>query len=203
MAELGDGIGNREALAIEHPMRDWGSVAYLAMAEAKLDHRAEAEKDGADKRPAPQAKDLGAGKHHTLNVVGKELTCHWFHLFERFRIRCAQHATFGDDSRDVFGRGHVEGRVADAHTVGRHLLAGVVRHFPGRALLDGDLVAGGGGEVERVPVVAVPDPDRCDEEVGEASADDVISLARTVRDGVCDVFGVTLTPEPVLVGCSF
>jgi UDP-N-acetylmuramate dehydrogenase len=37
---------------------------------------------------------------------------------------------------------------------------------------------------------------------GRASADDVISLARTVRDGVRDVFGVTLTPEPVLVGCS-
>ena len=37
---------------------------------------------------------------------------------------------------------------------------------------------------------------------GGASADDVISLARTVRDGVRDVFGVTLTPEPVLVGCS-
>ena len=37
---------------------------------------------------------------------------------------------------------------------------------------------------------------------GSASADDVISLARTVRDGVRDVFGVTLTPEPVLVGCS-
>jgi UDP-N-acetylmuramate dehydrogenase len=30
----------------------------------------------------------------------------------------------------------------------------------------------------------------------------MISLARTVRDGVRDVFGVTLTPEPVLVGCS-
>ena len=37
---------------------------------------------------------------------------------------------------------------------------------------------------------------------GGAKADDVISLARTVRDGVCDVFGVTLKPEPVLVGCS-
>jgi len=37
---------------------------------------------------------------------------------------------------------------------------------------------------------------------GEASVDDVISLARTVRNGVRDVFGVTLTPEPVLVGCS-
>lgn len=37
---------------------------------------------------------------------------------------------------------------------------------------------------------------------GGASADDVISLARTVRDRVRDVFGVTLTPEPVLVGCS-
>jgi UDP-N-acetylmuramate dehydrogenase len=37
---------------------------------------------------------------------------------------------------------------------------------------------------------------------GGATAADVISLARTVRDGVRDVFGVTLTPEPVLVGCS-
>jgi UDP-N-acetylmuramate dehydrogenase len=37
---------------------------------------------------------------------------------------------------------------------------------------------------------------------GGASADDVISLARTVRDGVRGVFDVTLTPEPVLVGCS-
>ncbi|BBX47908.1 UDP-N-acetylmuramate dehydrogenase [Mycobacterium cookii] len=37
---------------------------------------------------------------------------------------------------------------------------------------------------------------------GEASADDVLALARTVRDGVRDVFGVTLVPEPVLVGCS-
>jgi UDP-N-acetylmuramate dehydrogenase len=37
---------------------------------------------------------------------------------------------------------------------------------------------------------------------GEASAADVVALARTVRDGVRDVFGVTLLPEPVLVGCS-
>ena len=37
---------------------------------------------------------------------------------------------------------------------------------------------------------------------GAASADDVVALARTVRDGVRDVFGITLTPEPVLVGCS-
>jgi UDP-N-acetylmuramate dehydrogenase len=37
---------------------------------------------------------------------------------------------------------------------------------------------------------------------GEASAADVVALARTVRDGVRDVFGVTLIPEPVLVGCS-
>jgi UDP-N-acetylmuramate dehydrogenase len=37
---------------------------------------------------------------------------------------------------------------------------------------------------------------------GGASTDDVVGLARTVRDGVRDVFGVTLTPEPVLVGCS-
>jgi UDP-N-acetylmuramate dehydrogenase len=37
---------------------------------------------------------------------------------------------------------------------------------------------------------------------GAATAGDVVALARTVRDGVADVFGITLTPEPVLVGCA-
>ncbi|WP_156687698.1 UDP-N-acetylmuramate dehydrogenase [Mycobacterium sp. Marseille-P9652] len=36
---------------------------------------------------------------------------------------------------------------------------------------------------------------------GGATAADVIELARTVRDGVRDVFAVTLRPEPVLFGC--
>lgn len=36
---------------------------------------------------------------------------------------------------------------------------------------------------------------------GTATTADVLTLARTVRDGVRDVFGITLTPEPVLVGC--
>jgi UDP-N-acetylmuramate dehydrogenase len=37
---------------------------------------------------------------------------------------------------------------------------------------------------------------------GGAGAAEVVALARRVRDGVRDVFGVTLVPEPVLVGCS-
>ena len=37
---------------------------------------------------------------------------------------------------------------------------------------------------------------------GDATANDVIALARTVRDGVRDRFGVNLVPEPVLLGCS-
>jgi UDP-N-acetylmuramate dehydrogenase len=37
---------------------------------------------------------------------------------------------------------------------------------------------------------------------GEATADDVLALARDVRDGVRDAFGVILVPEPVLVGCA-
>jgi UDP-N-acetylmuramate dehydrogenase len=37
---------------------------------------------------------------------------------------------------------------------------------------------------------------------GPASTTDVVGLARTVRDGVYDAFGITLTPEPVLVGVS-
>ena len=37
---------------------------------------------------------------------------------------------------------------------------------------------------------------------GSATAADLLALARTVRDGVRDAFGVTLVPEPVLVGVS-
>ena len=37
---------------------------------------------------------------------------------------------------------------------------------------------------------------------GEARTADVLALARTVRDGVRAAFGVTLEPEPVLLGCS-
>ncbi len=37
---------------------------------------------------------------------------------------------------------------------------------------------------------------------GGARTSDVLDLARTVRDGVRVAFGVTLVPEPVLVGCS-
>ena len=37
---------------------------------------------------------------------------------------------------------------------------------------------------------------------GPATADDVIALAREVRDGVRRAFGVELHPEPVWVGCS-
>ncbi|WP_347349653.1 UDP-N-acetylmuramate dehydrogenase [Nigerium sp.] len=37
---------------------------------------------------------------------------------------------------------------------------------------------------------------------GGAKASDLVALARTVRDGVRDAFGVTLVPEPVLLGVS-
>jgi UDP-N-acetylmuramate dehydrogenase len=35
---------------------------------------------------------------------------------------------------------------------------------------------------------------------GNATTADVIALARTVRDGVREVFGIELTPEPILIG---
>ncbi|KUI36319.1 UDP-N-acetylenolpyruvoylglucosamine reductase [Mycobacterium sp. IS-1496] len=37
---------------------------------------------------------------------------------------------------------------------------------------------------------------------GNATTADVIALARTVRDGVRTAFGIELTPEPTLVGCT-
>ncbi|MFZ0834171.1 MAG: UDP-N-acetylmuramate dehydrogenase, partial [Mycobacterium sp.] len=37
---------------------------------------------------------------------------------------------------------------------------------------------------------------------GGATAADIVALARTIRDGVRDAFGITLIPEPVLVGVT-
>lgn len=37
---------------------------------------------------------------------------------------------------------------------------------------------------------------------GGASAEDILAVGREVRDGVVRKFGITLHPEPVLVGCS-
>lgn len=37
---------------------------------------------------------------------------------------------------------------------------------------------------------------------GGASTEDVLTIAREVRDGVVREFGITLVPEPVLVGCA-
>lgn len=37
---------------------------------------------------------------------------------------------------------------------------------------------------------------------GGAGSEDVLALARTIRDGVRAAFGITLVPEPVLVGCA-
>ncbi|ACZ29642.1 UDP-N-acetylmuramate dehydrogenase [Xylanimonas cellulosilytica DSM 15894] len=37
---------------------------------------------------------------------------------------------------------------------------------------------------------------------GAATADDLVALARVIRDGVLDAYGVALEPEPVLVGVS-
>src|SRR5699024_3311116 len=37
---------------------------------------------------------------------------------------------------------------------------------------------------------------------GHARTEDLLALAREVRDGVHEAFGITLRPEPVLVGCE-
>ena len=37
---------------------------------------------------------------------------------------------------------------------------------------------------------------------GGATAEDILDLARTIRDGVRTLYGITLTPEPVFVGLS-
>jgi len=72
-------------------------------------------------------------------------------VMERLNVGGAEDAALGDDGGDVFGGCDVEGGVADADAVGRELLAAVVRDFDLGALLDGNLVAGGGGQVDGGP----------------------------------------------------
>ena len=38
---------------------------------------------------------------------------------------------------------------------------------------------------------------------GDASASDILELARHIRAGVRERFGITLVPEPILVGLDF
>ena len=37
---------------------------------------------------------------------------------------------------------------------------------------------------------------------GSPSSDDLTALARTIIEGVRDAYGITLVPEPRLVGCA-
>ncbi|ROZ63454.1 UDP-N-acetylmuramate dehydrogenase [Kocuria soli] len=61
--------------------------------------------------------------------------------------------------------------------------------------IDGADVAGGRASLSTKHTLALSNR-------GEARAEDMASLARVVRDGVHQVFGVELVPEPVLVGLS-
>src|ERR1017187_1021825 len=67
---------------------------------------------------------------------------------QRLQVGRAGDAALGDDGRHVFRRRHVESRVFDGHTVGRHLLPCDVSDFPRIALLDGNVVTVRAGEVD-------------------------------------------------------
>ncbi|RYY44763.1 MAG: UDP-N-acetylmuramate dehydrogenase [Actinomycetales bacterium] len=59
----------------------------------------------------------------------------------------------------------------------------------------GHTVAGGRAAVSSKHTLALTNR-------GDATGEDLLALAREVRDGVRDAFGITLVPEPVLVGCT-
>ncbi|WP_427015346.1 UDP-N-acetylmuramate dehydrogenase [Pseudarthrobacter sp. P1] len=61
--------------------------------------------------------------------------------------------------------------------------------------LEPDGVAGGRASLSTKHTLAITNR-------GGATAEDVLAVARTVRSGVEDAFGITLHPEPVLVGCT-
>lgn len=59
----------------------------------------------------------------------------------------------------------------------------------------GHTVAGGRAAVSSKHTLALTNR-------GDATGENLLALAREVRDGVRDAFGITLVPEPVLVGCT-
>lgn len=60
---------------------------------------------------------------------------------------------------------------------------------------DGTGIAGGRASLSTKHALAVTNR-------GQASTDDLLTVARHARDAVEDAFGITLHPEPVLVGCQ-
>lgn len=61
--------------------------------------------------------------------------------------------------------------------------------------LEPDGVAGGRAAMSSKHTLAITNR-------GQASAEDLLTVARVVRDGVQEKFGITLVPEPLLIGCS-
>ena len=61
--------------------------------------------------------------------------------------------------------------------------------------LDGAAVAGGRASLSTKHTLAVTNR-------GSATGEEVAAVARTVQRGVAEVFGITLVPEPVLLGLS-
>lgn len=70
------------------------------------------------------------------------------HLLDRFVVRRAQDAMFGDDGCDVLCRGDVESGVLDGSAGGRHLAAIGVSDFGGATLLNGNEIAVRGSEID-------------------------------------------------------
>jgi UDP-N-acetylmuramate dehydrogenase len=62
-------------------------------------------------------------------------------------------------------------------------------------LLSGYEVAGGRASLSTKHTLAITNR-------GGASAEDILAIARAVRDGVERSFGIQLQPEPLLIGCS-
>ena len=61
--------------------------------------------------------------------------------------------------------------------------------------VDGYSVAGGRASLSTKHTLAITNR-------GSANAEDIVAIARTVRDGVQDKFGIRLVPEPLLIGCA-
>jgi hypothetical protein len=88
---------------------------------------------------------------HSIATAHLALCGSEFQFSQRLFVGSAQDSALGDDGGDVLRWRHVEGWVFDADSVWGELFSGVVGDLDGGALLDGDVVSVGGGEIDGGP----------------------------------------------------
>ena len=95
----------------------------------------------------------------------------------------------------IIGHRALEQRTRKVREITEDIRELVADMFETNDAADGAGLAGGRASVSTKHTLAMTNR-------GDATTEDVLTIARTVRDGVRERFGVELHPEPMIIGTS-